>query len=378
MTIGYPPGVRALRPDPSRMLVVAMLLAGGGIAFVVVSAGFDAVVSRFGDFRPAWLLLALGTQAIALAGYVLSYRRIVSMNGGPRLEVPLVIRLVATGFGALAPGGGFVIDYRALRSLGDSRSAAVRVLGLGALEYAVIAPAACVASAAMLLLGSDVHPAILWPWALAVPVGFVFVTWTAAPGRQEWIVGGKHGKGWRMLADLLAGIDLLRQMAVRPLRFAPAYVGVAVYWAAEIISLWAAIECVGSTLDAGPLIVGLATGYAMTRRSMPLGGAGATEVLLTFALFWAGLDLATAVAAMITYRFCSFVLPMLPGMWAHGEVVHLIEPDLAIEASHGFEPDSSTEESARRWLRTAPGAASASSMTNADQEKSRAPMPPPV
>jgi uncharacterized membrane protein YbhN (UPF0104 family) len=350
MTRGYLPDVRTLRPHPSRMLVVAMLLAAGGTAFVVVSAGFDEVVDRFGEFRAEWLLLALTMQVVAFAGYTLAYRRIVSMNGGPRLELSLVVRLVATGFGAFAPGGGFAIDYRALRSLGDPRSAAARVLGLGALEYAVIAPAACVASAAMLLFGTDVHPVILWPWVLAVPAGFVFVTWMAAPGRQERLVGGKHGKGWRMLADVLAGVDLLRQMAVRPLRFSPAYLGVALYWAGEIISLWAAIQSVGATLDAGPLIVGLATGYAMTRRSMPFGGAGATEVLLTFALSWAGLGLATAVAAMITYRFCSFVLPMLPGLWAHGEVVHLIKPDLAIEASRGFDAGASSGRARQRWL----------------------------
>ena len=378
MTSGYLARVRKLRPHPSRMLVVAMLLAGGGIAFVATTAGVDAVVDRFGGFRPEWFLLALAMQVVAFAGYALAYRRIVSMNGGPRLEPSLVIRLVATGFGGSAPGGGFAIDYRALRTLGDPRSAAIQVLGLGALEYAVIAPAACLASAAMLLVGTDVHPVILWPWILAVPAGFAFVTWTAAPGRQDRIVGGKHGKGWRMLADVLAGVDLLRQMAVRPLRFSPAYLGVAVYWAGEIISLWAAIESVGATLAAGPLIVGLATGYAMTRRSMPFGGAGATEVLLTFALSWAGLGLATAAAAMITYRFCSFVLPMLPGLWAHGEVIHLIEPDLAMEASRGFDPDTSSEQATQRWLRAAPGSGSASSMTNTDQEKSRAPMPPPV
>jgi uncharacterized membrane protein YbhN (UPF0104 family) len=71
------------------MLVVAMLLAAGGTAFVVVSAGFDEVVDRFGEFRPEWLLLALAMQVVAFAGYALAYRRIVSMNGGPRLELSL-------------------------------------------------------------------------------------------------------------------------------------------------------------------------------------------------------------------------------------------------------------------------------------------------
>ena len=83
------------------------------------------------------------------------------------------------------------------------------------------------------------------------------------------------------------------------------------------------------TLGAGALIVGLATGYALTRRSMPLAGAGITEALLTLALLWVGVGLAHAVPAVVMYRLVSFVLPMLPALWAHQGIVHLIQPEAA-------------------------------------------------
>ena len=110
-------------------------------------------------------------------------------------------------------------------------------------------------------------------------------------------------------------------MASEPLRFAPALLGIALYWAAEVLSLWASTRAFGANLSLGAVLVGLATGYALTRRSMPLAGAGITELLLTLALVWMGLDLASALAVTVVYRLFSFILPMLPGLWAHQEVV---------------------------------------------------------
>jgi uncharacterized membrane protein YbhN (UPF0104 family) len=317
--------------DPRRMIAAALALAAGAGVLVAADAGFDAVGDAFAHIRPAWLAVAFAAQVVAFAGYALAYRRIITALDGPRLDLATVARLVMTGFGAFAPGGGFVVDHRAIRALeDDGRAATVRVLALGALEYMVIAPAACLASAAMLVLGSGAEPSVLWPWAVAVPVGFAMGFWLAA--RRERIAAGRSGKRWRVLSDALAGIDLCRQMASRPLRFLPAFAGMAAYWAGEVLSLWAAVRSVDGALAAGPLIVGLATGYALTRRSLPLGGAGVTEALLSFALLWVGLDLATAVAAALIYRVLSFVLPMLPALRAKEDVLGLVEPEAAATA----------------------------------------------
>ena len=55
-----------------------------------------------------------------------------------------------------------------------------------------------------------------------------------------------------------------------------------------------------------------ATGYALTRRTLPLGGAGAVDALLPFALSWCGISLAAAVLAVFTYRVFNLWLPILP------------------------------------------------------------------
>lgn len=317
---------------PKHVLLGALAVAAGAVLLIAAHVGYSDVADRFAAIDPTWLAVALGGQVAAFVGYALAYGRIVTALDGPRVDAGLLVRLVATGFGAFALGGGFALDYRALHSLeGDERAATVRVLALGALEYLVLAPAACAAAAVMLIEGGDALGSVLWPWVLAVPVGFALGFLLAA--RHQRIAERRKGKLWRMLADALAGINLIRRMAAEPARFAPAALGISLYWAGELASLWGSIRTFGTTLTFGPLLIGLATGYALTRRSMPLAGAGVTELLLTLALVWVGLGLATALAAVVTYRVFSFVLPMLPGLWARREVVHLIDPKGATQTS---------------------------------------------
>ena len=89
--------------------------------------------------------------------------------------------------------------------------------------------------------------------------------------------------------------------------------GAALYWCGEIVCLWA---CLQAFMHGSPslvlLLVGYATGYALTRRTLPLGGAGAVEALLPFALSWCGISLAAAVLAVFSYRVFNLWLPIVP------------------------------------------------------------------
>ena len=89
----------------------------------------------------------------------------------------------------------------------------------------------------------------------------------------------------------------------------------AVYWFGEIVCLWACLEAFGyGTPNVALLLIGYATGYALTRRTLPLGGAGAVEALLPFALSWTGVPLAAAILAVFTYRVFNFWLPVVPAV----------------------------------------------------------------
>ena len=93
-------------------------------------------------------------------------------------------------------------------------------------------------------------------------------------------------------------------------------VGVSLYWLGDIACLWAALKIYNAELSTPALILAYATGYVLTRRSLPAGGAGVVEVLMTFALVWVGVDLAPALLGVVTYRLFNFWLPVIPALAA--------------------------------------------------------------
>jgi uncharacterized membrane protein YbhN (UPF0104 family) len=89
--------------------------------------------------------------------------------------------------------------------------------------------------------------------------------------------------------------------------------GSAVYWFGDIFCLWACLQAfTHGSPNISLLLLGYATGYALTRRTLPLGGAGAVDALLPFALSWCGISLAAAVLAVFTYRVFNLWLPIVP------------------------------------------------------------------
>ena len=77
--------------------------------------------------------------------------------------------------------------------------------------------------------------------------------------------------------------------------------------------LWACLQAfTHGTPDVALLLLGYATGYALTRRTLPFGGAGAVEALLPFALYWCGISLSAAVVAVFAYRIFNLWLPLVP------------------------------------------------------------------
>lgn len=316
-----------LRRFPLPLLLVALGLATGGVllmAWLAGFGGFDAVLPRF---TPRWVSVALGGQLLAYGGYLAAYRSVVHLDQGPRISLPTSARLVVAGFGSFDPGGGFGMDRRALECIhGQRRAATVRILALGGVEYVVIAPIACVIAIVLLVQGSVVQSAVLWPWAVAVPVGFGIGFPIAA--RRGRLLAGRSGRGWEVLDHALEGIGYVPRLLRRPGHGLAAFGGCALYWTGEVVSLWGSLRCFGANLPVGALVLALATGYALTRRSMPLGGAGVTEILMSYALLWCGIPLAVAVPAVVVYRFCSLAVPMVPGLWARRDIAHLVGPTL--------------------------------------------------
>jgi uncharacterized membrane protein YbhN (UPF0104 family) len=298
------------RAESLVFVVGSTCIALGTLFAVAWYAGFGHVWARIHAVQPIWFLVALGAEAMAYVGYVLSYREVSRVEEGPEMPVRDALAAVAAGFGAFVAQGGFAVDLHAFRDTGiTDREARVRVLGLGALEYALLAPATCIAAIALLVMGvAKPAPALTLPWAIAVPIGFAAAVW--AVGHRARF----HGKtGWReQLAQGLDSIYVLRCLFCRR-RHLAAPIGTAVYWFGDIVCLWACLQAfTHGTPDVGIILIGYATGYALTRRTLPFGGAGAVELLLPLAMWGTGISLSASVLAVFTYRVFNFWLPLLP------------------------------------------------------------------
>jgi uncharacterized membrane protein YbhN (UPF0104 family) len=294
------------------LVAAAALLSAGALIGVAASVGFHEVWQKLVYPHWSWLPIALAGEIFAYLGYTLAYREVARAERGPELDVPSVAALVATGFGAFIQGGGFALDRAALERAGMSeRQARERVLGLGTLEYAVLAPATLAAAAYLLAAGKgSIDPSITWSWVIGVPVGTVLAL-TALRHKDAF-----RGQGWRMhVYSSLAAIQLLFRLVRRPRRAAVAFLGIAGYWIGDIFCLWAALHAFyAHTPPVAPLLVAYATGYSLTRRALPLGGAGIVEAFLPFALGWVGIARAPAVLAVGAYRVINLWLPMIPAL----------------------------------------------------------------
>lgn len=266
---------------------------------MAIVAGPAAVMKLVSGIQPIWLVLILAGRIVSYAGYTLAYKRLMGLNSGPAMKAIQAASLVSLGFAVFSLGGGFTIDHQALRRMGHKKhEAAIRILGLGALEYAVLAPLAFVS--ALLLLGAPhVMPSMTLPWAIGVPIGFVCSLLVIRACHHA-----KNG-GWhlpRLLDHTVQGLNLVYQMVLEARSHRLAWMGMLVYWAGELAALWAGLTLIGVPISLAALTLAYATGYIFTPRSLPLAGVGVSEVLLTIAVHWVGVPLPSAVVAVFFYR----------------------------------------------------------------------------
>ena len=295
------------------LVVVGAILAVGAVFGVAWAAGLDAVRDRLLHVDLVWLPIAAAVLLPAYAGYISAYRAVTEVEGERPLEWRATAAVVATGFGIFHVRGGLGVDLEAMhQSCSSPAEARSRVLGLGALEYAVLAPAASVAAMLVLVEGTRISWGMTLPWAICVPLGFLFGFAALRHNGRLHRRGGFAGA----IAQALEGVDILRRLAFTSPRVTiSAYAGMTLYWAAEIFALWAMLHAfLGHAPDLPSVIVGYATGYALTRRTLPLAGAGVVEALLPFALSWMSYPLAAAVVAVGAYRVVNLWLPLVPAL----------------------------------------------------------------
>lgn len=296
-------------------MLAAALLGAGLAAGALIGVGLVAGVGDVGDLLHtldwSWIPVAVGCVAVSHLGYILAYREVGRVRGGPVVPLRRMGAFVVAGFGMLVPRAGFTLDQGIWRDHGlTDEQARDRVITTGMLEYALLAPAAFVAALILLVHHYPATQAVLPSWTIGVPLGAA-VTIALLIYRDRL---PRTGRPWTSLHRFLDAIGTMFELVRRP-RGALAAGGMALYWAADIASLGACLAFVQHSVPpVAVLIVGYATGYALTRRSLPLAGAGAAEALMPFAMHWMNTALAVAVLGVGIYRLCNLWLPLAPAI----------------------------------------------------------------
>jgi uncharacterized membrane protein YbhN (UPF0104 family) len=321
------------------ILVVAVSAAiGAGTAILLGWLDGEAkVFHSLARVNLVWFLVCAGAEAIAYLGYVLALHETARVDNGPRLGLRQTAQVVAAGFGAFfaaSAAGGFEVDYWALRRAGASRrDALTRVLGLGTLEYAVLAPAA-LGSALALLAGSgkSLYLSVTVPWLLVFP-GVALAGWATSPKRSRRLSNTQGKRRIRTIfGHAVAGLTHLRRLLSNPFPYGGlALAGTGVYWFGEIACLWASLRAFHADVAIPALILAYATGYVITRRALPAGGVGVSEALLTFALVWLGVPFTPALLGVFSYRIFNFWLALLPAFAVNATVREIREGMLQAE-----------------------------------------------
>jgi uncharacterized membrane protein YbhN (UPF0104 family) len=306
--------------DKPLVVVLAAAGATAGVALVLASEAGWARVLRLAYARHswAWLAVCLVGELAAYGGYVLTVRDMARVDGGSELELGASVRTVVAGFGVFAAtrsSGGFAVDYWAFRQAGAAKREAVRrVLGLGFLEYAVLSVGALAASVLLFFrLDGHASESVTLPSLIVVP-GLVVVLWLTSPKRAKRLSRPRRGRLRGLLADSVAGAATVRHLLRSPREHGLGLFGSALYWAGDILCLWAALRLVNAHLPVAALVLGYTAGYVLTRRALPAGGAGVVEIALTFALVGMGLRFAPALLGVVVYRLFNFWLPIVPAL----------------------------------------------------------------
>src|SRR5438874_11877232 len=307
--------VLAHHRDQEAHHVVMLMIVAGALALIAEilvagAAGYVDVASHVRHADWYWIPFAMAGAVAAHIGYTFAYREVAHVGRGVKLGALRAGAIVAAGFGMFIPRGGFAVDIEALEDLGVPRDEArIRVLGLGSLEYAVLATGALICAILLLAEHSHAERAVTLSWTIGVPAGTALAL--LAVRYRKWICRGRLNG---ILGPPLEAIGVVGQIVASPRRHgAAAFTGMAVYWAGEVFVLWVCLAAfTRDTPSVTAVVVGYATGYALTRRTLPLAGAGAVEALLPFALTWVGFGLPAAVLAVFCYRVFNLWLPLGP------------------------------------------------------------------
>jgi uncharacterized protein (TIRG00374 family) len=336
---------------PPRLQFTArnVLLLGGFLAASLAAlyyllpqiAGLEDTWHRIEDGSPNWMFAALVFTVGMFGGYVLMFRGVfVRAPGGERIGWRESYQITMAGLAAsriFAAGGagGLVLTAWALRRAGmRKRLVADTTLSFLILTYFPYVAALIVAGLGLRLgifpgeapFGLTVVPAVFAGIALAIGLSIALVPTDLQRRLGGWTTSsGAVARIAQKLAHLPASASAGMRDALAHLRSRdPALTGAVLFWAFQILVLWAAFKAFGDAPPAAVLVQAFFVGMLGNLLPMP-GGVGGVEggMIASFVAF--GVDGGLAVVAVLIYRAFTFWLPLIPGVVAYFQLRRTVE-----------------------------------------------------
>ena len=306
-------------------------LAGTAAAFVVgwflvpKLAELGHTWSRVSSGDKTWLLAAAGLEVLSFAGYVILFRA-VFVRSQSRIEWRESYQITMAGLAAtrlLAAGGagGVALTAWALKRSGmDGRTVTRRMTAFLVILYGVYMGALLVDGVGLASGLFGVHASAAVTIAPAAFGGIVIAAAllmarlrpvSAAPA--DTCVRGLRTRGRHLALSVAAGVrgalGLLRSRE-------PGLIGAFAWWGFDIAVLWASFHAFGAAPPAAVIVMGYFVGTLANALPLP-GGVGGVDGGMIGAFLAFGVDPATAVLAVLSYRAIAFWLPTLPGLIAY-------------------------------------------------------------
>ena len=330
---------RPLVPKPvlRRRAIPLALLPVFTFAAVALVPGLSAAGERLGHARPAWIAAAVTLELLSALGFVAVFHLSFGERFSPALSSRMALSVLAAT--VFLPAGGLVAIVLGARALSRRGMPKARVAAR-AIAFLLVtnAPNLLVLGVLGLLLGSGIldgpHTPALTALPAALALSAIAVTLlvpvvshqrtTTSPARtipRRWVSTA--------IGQLEEGVIEARALLARRNW---KLLGAFAYYAFDNAVLWAAFEASGHTT---PSLAVLAMAYLIgaLAGNLPLpAGIGAFEGGLTGMLVVYGAPVACAVAAVLTYRAISTLLPMLlgglayPGLRRRPELAHESAP----------------------------------------------------
>ena len=305
-------------------------------------AGLEDTWHRIEDGSPYWMFLALLFTVGMFGGFVMMFRGVyVRAPGGERIGWRESYQITMAGLAAsriFAAGGagGLVLTAWALRRAGmRKRVVADTTLSFLILTYFPYVISLIVCGLGLRLgifpgeapFGLTVVPAVFAFFALAIGLSIALVPtdlqrrlggWSREGGR---VARPRHASSPTCPPPLRPGMrDALAHLRSRD----PALAGAILFWAFQILVLWAAFRAFGDAPPAAVLVQAFFVGMLGNLLPMP-GGVGGVEggMIASFVAF--GVDPGLAVVAVLIYRAFTFWLPLIPGVIAFFQLRKTVE-----------------------------------------------------